>query len=56
MPTEKRYPNGFLTADYVFEQYNQLNPVEKSKVRDMIHEEQDNEYHQAHYSVNNIKF
>ena len=53
MPTEKRYPNGFLTADYVFEHYEQLNPVEKAKVREMIHKEQEDEYKQAHYTVNN---
>ncbi len=53
MPTEKRYPNGFLTADYVFESYEQLNPVERAKVREMINNEQENEYKQAHYTVNN---
>jgi hypothetical protein len=53
MLTEKRYPNGFLTADYVFDQYEQLNPVERAKVREMIHNEQENEYKQANYTVNN---
>jgi hypothetical protein len=51
MNTEKRYPNGFLTADYVFEQYEQLDPVEKVKVREMIQKERDEEFYQSCHTV-----
>lgn len=53
MSVEKNYPNGFLTADYVFEQYEHLNLVEKDKVREMIRKELEDDIRQAHYTVNN---
>ena len=51
MKTEKNYPNGMLTAAYVFEQYENLDHSEKSKFSDMYRKYNDEQYKQAHYNV-----
>ena len=52
MNTEKNYPNGMLRADYVFEMYQQLDPSEQNKFKEMLDDHEDELYYQANYTVN----